>query len=452
MTALPLISVYRIASLGCMLLSMFALGMSAWSAEDPTATSVLGVPTFVVTAEQWPQLPAIVKAANQTKDAVIILEKGCELGELKARVDPNVRIIDLRYDQGIHIVRGNHPRLEGIWPQYSGLQTGLRDNLVLTDVIAPDAQVTNWQSEPQNYRPTAFTTTAAYHNNHNHCQNFLSEMWSFNPSVNAVAIWGDSGAFVPGAKSWGGFFSARSWPVYWDKYVPENRPAFAEKDFDAQLVGIEVDVLNAGMNAGDPNSKLSKTGVQIVGFGKRNTDALEIRCEDSDAPAGATRKGQFNEAITVYNGLAPDGKVLDGLIEGGAVGVDFSRPVFTDGALKIHSLARGNGIIFNASAGGEIYSESGIDAKDDLVLRAGAGGLKILSQSGALALAVDPNGAVHFGTAMVQDADAGSAVGRMEITLRTQRQEIHILSGLVAVMMLGMVVLFFRQVRRSRTA
>ncbi|CDN46119.1 hypothetical protein, partial [Paenibacillus sp. P22] len=44
-------------------------------------------------------------------------------------------------------VRGNHPRSEGIWPQYEGLQTALGKNVVITDVVTPDMKFENWKGE-----------------------------------------------------------------------------------------------------------------------------------------------------------------------------------------------------------------------------------------------------------------------------------------------------------------
>lgn len=68
-------------------------------------------------------------------------------GPFANRCRSDVKIIDLRYKGGAHFVRGNHPRIEGLWPQCSGLETGVSRNLVIRHVISNEKKVDNAKSE-----------------------------------------------------------------------------------------------------------------------------------------------------------------------------------------------------------------------------------------------------------------------------------------------------------------
>jgi len=206
-----------------------------------------------------------------------------------------------------------------------------------------------------------------------------------------VAIWGDSGAFVPGAKSWGGFFSARSWPVRWKGYTPAN-VNYESNEFDAALIGIEVDILNAGRDALDsaPQFKdsLAKIGIQIVGFGKRNTAAVEIRTEDSDdAKRNSTnRRGAWHWGVIIRGALHEKSTVL--YAENGAVhrGLDLWQTICRDGALLIAGQGRRTGIRFDEKFGGEVYQ----DVDGTLVMEGGHSGVRLQTETGEfLALRAD---------------------------------------------------------------
>lgn len=327
--------------------------------------------TTVINRGNMANIKELLEKANREERALVIIESDVPGGELPIKISGNTRVMDLRYGKGINLVRGNHPRLEGIWPQYSGLKTGLRQNFILSDVIPHNADVTDWKSITQNARPLAQGATPDYHDNHNHYQNFLSEVWNFSNTVNGVSIWGDSGAFVPGSKVWGGFLSARSWPVYWEKYVPDGRPHFEEKDFDAQLVGLEIDVLNGGK--AHP-SKFSKTGVQIVGFGNENSQAVEIRSEDSDVIGGMEkRKGAFNYGIIFYNGVSAGGTLIKSAQTDVKTGLDFGETNFLLAAVKLGVKGKSDGVMFGENGkGGGIYSDG-----RKLVIEGGTEGLDL---------------------------------------------------------------------------
>jgi hypothetical protein len=355
--------------------------------------------TVIVGAKNQQALPVLIERFNK-QGGTIILDPSVKKGPLPARPNHNTRIVDMRYPGGINMVRGNHPRLEGIWPQYSNLNTGLGRNLTITDVLPYDAQVETWKSEPMRANPAnknRAQDSHEYSNSHNHYQNLLSEVWAFSPTVNAVSIWGDSGAFYPGTKSWGGFLSARSWPVHWQEYVPSGTPGFEDKDFDAQLVGLEVDVLNGGLDHGTMSKTvgmpLSKSGIQIVGFGKRNTAAIEIRSEDSDdtAKKADERRGTWHYGIIAYNSLNADSTFLFSATPAGRTGADFSMTDYSDSALKIKSNGPKTGISFNKYQGGEIYAEA-----DRLVARMGKAGLSVVNSEGDEVLRLDNAGVMRW--------------------------------------------------------
>lgn len=355
--------------------------------------------TVIINRESEKNLASVIEQFNK-RGGTIILDTSVKTGPMPVRPNHKTRIVDLRYQGGINMVRGNHPRLEGIWPQYSHLNTGLGRNFVLTDVLPYDAQVESWKGElkpPNPVNTKRALDSNEYSNSHNHYQNMLSEVWSFSPTVNAVALWGDSGSFYPGSKSWGGFLSARSWPVHWQEYVPVGTPGFEDKDFDAQLVGLEVDVLNGGLPHGRTSKlvghSLDKTGIQIVGFGNRNSAAIELRSEDSD-DAGKKpdeRRGTWQYGIIAYNALHSDSTLIATLTPVGKTGVDFSRTRYADSALKIKSEGSHTGISFNNYAGGEIYSEG-----NRLVARIGEAGFSVLSPSGHEIIRIDKFGEIRW--------------------------------------------------------
>lgn len=144
-----------------------------------------------------------------------------------------------------------------------------------------------------------------------HYQTFLGEVISQRPNSNAVAIWGDATANVHNARVWGGFFSARSWP----------------NSGDSQLIGLEIDVLNAGLDGVYPNH--SKVGLQVVGFGARNTNAIEILTEGNG-------NGRWQNAITISpDSISHDGTVIGVGPQQANIGLDFRGSNFADSAMIV---------------------------------------------------------------------------------------------------------------------
>lgn len=340
-----------------------------------------------------------INQVAESGGGICIISPDVDKGILFDSAPPGVTVVDLRYGGTLSLLSGNHPRKEGLWTQYSHLSTGLAKNVVISHSISNDTPIENWKSEPHNMQLAPYgenLTSEDYRHLHNHYQNFLSEVYNFSDSLNGVAIWGDSGAFVPGAKSWGGFFSARSWPVRWEGYTPEGAGDYSDNDFDAALVGIEIDVLNAGKNWGEESSLLKKSmakvGLQIVGFGARNTAAIEIRTEDSDDPANTpeTRRGAWNWGIIVRNSLHENSTLIH--CENGSIrrGVDLSKSKFREGALLISGDGARSGIVFDEGASGEVYA----DEDGTLVVTGGTKGIRL--KVGEEFLQISPQGDVHL--------------------------------------------------------
>jgi hypothetical protein len=156
-----------------------------------------------------------VASLSRNGGGLCIISSDVLKGLIIEQCPDNVRILDLRYG-GVSLLNTKHPRQEGFWTQYSHLQTGLAKNIVISDTITNETKIENWESKGHTLQQAPYGTKLSseeYRHQHNHYQNLLCETFNFSANLNAVSIWGDSGAFVPGAKSWGAFFSARSWPV-----------------------------------------------------------------------------------------------------------------------------------------------------------------------------------------------------------------------------------------------
>lgn len=299
-------------------------------------------------------------------------------------------------------IRGNHPRKNDLWLQYFPLSTALRKNVVISDVITPEDEWETWDGTVVNTHNKEDENAENYDDSHNHYQNILSEVLNFSEGTNAVAIWGDSSAVVDGSKAWGGFFSARSNAKQFlnnkefSEYIPEGVDLNYEEDsYDTQLIGIEVDVLNDSLPGVYPN--MSKTGVQIVGFGNPNSMAIEVRSEDSDKNIEneEDRRGSFESGLYFKNSIAPYGRLIVSDLQQARIGLDLKNTLFTEGALQIQSQQVGTGIIYNNGESGEIYGgtrwSDTEDQNDWLTLRAGNGGLRIVSNDNTQELMVMDN-------------------------------------------------------------
>lgn len=310
-----------------------------------------------------------------------------------------------RDEEPIRIIRGWNPREQGIWPEYLGLNTGLRQNITVADIIYPDDPWENFMGEKITPHSAEEVGATNFANAHNHYQNLLSSVWNFKEATNAVSIWGDSASLVNGAKSWGAFFSARSnatmfqtdkrMAPYWPKGLAPNNP----DDFDCQLIGVEIDVLNGGKPGVNPN--MSKTGLQIVGFGQPNSMGVEVRCQGAASKNPDDWQGQFANGMYFLNSLRPDGRLLVADFASGNIGFDMRRPIFKEGALSIRSEGVKTGLVLNDGRAGEVFG--GLrwpdfqDKKQWITIRAGDGGIRMQSHDNKDEIfRADNHGGIYF--------------------------------------------------------
>lgn len=166
--------------------------------------------------------------------------------------------------------------------------------------------------------------------------------------------------------------------------------------YDAQLIGLEVDVLNGGLPGVYPN--MSKTGVQIVGFGNPNSMAIEVRSEDTDKDiSGDERRGVFESGIYFKNSIAPYGRLIVSDFSTAKMGLDFRNTLFNEGAIVLNSNQVGTGIIFNEGKSGEIYGGERWSGQTEdngwLTLRIGEKGIRVVSNDNTKELfAIDNEG------------------------------------------------------------
>lgn len=321
--------------------------------------------------------------------------------------EPTFNITESKTD-ALKILNSNHPRNDGIWIQYFPLTTALRKNVIISDVITPSSAWENWAGKKMKTHEMKNETAENYDNSHNHYQNFLSEVLNFSTGTNAVAVWGDSGAVVSGSKAWGGFFSARS-PIRlfrdnkeFQKYIPDDVSlSYDPATYDVQLTGVEIDVLNQGLPGVYPN--MSKTGLQIVGFGNPNSMAIEVRSEDTDKKdvLDEQRRGVFESGIYFKNSIAPYGRLVVSDFASARIGLDFNETLFKEGAAKIRTQQVGSGIILNDGKSGEIYGGSrwgdNSDSTEWITVRMGTGGIRIVSNDNTKELvAIDNYGGIYI--------------------------------------------------------
>jgi hypothetical protein len=289
-------------------------------------------------------------------------------------------------------IHPRHARKNGTWPQYTGLNTRLRGKIYFSDIIYPDDKWTNWEGKLIRPVDLSLQTPENYHETHNHYQNVLSEVWNFTPGTNAVAMWGDSAAIAHSSLAWGGFFSARSSYTQrpgtpqdaFSKALPQDiNSSTSREEFDCQLTGLEVDVLNGG-KPGLPGNK-AKHGITIVGFGNPNSHALSVICENFDC-AEELRRGQFEAGLYFQNSIHPDyGRVLVSDMDRARMGLDFRSTLFNEGAVCLRSSGKHTGVRLNEGAGGEIYVQENESKNGDgyTVIQPGRDGLILMSPDGS---------------------------------------------------------------------
>ena len=208
-------------------------------------------------------------------------------------------------------------------------------------------------------------------------QAFAGLIDNYSPNLNAVGVWGKGRSMAEGARVWGGFFNV----------INENL------GHDAQLIALEVDVLNYGLPGVFPNA--SKVGLQIVGLGDcLNTNAIEIL---------SNKKGRWLNGIVFEPDALSDKSTVLGVGGEGPyhMGINFANVEFRDAAIRI---APGQRIRFDTQAGnpGIIYSDKG--PADQLVLVAGPGGLRIMDNTATRVLVeILPDGTVRLAGELQSD-------------------------------------------------
>lgn len=302
-------------------------------------------------------------------------------------------------------IRGNTPLKDGINAWFYGLNTSLGGNKYIGDVVDENSVFHNYKGKRVDLHEKSDESAEDYENTHNHYQNLFVQTINKVGNVNAVSIWGDSTSIVDGAKSWGGFFSARSsCPAYvrggpLQEYGDSS--LISCEDIDNQLIGIEIDVLNSSKPGVFPN--MSKTGIQVVGFGNPNSMAVEVRSMDSDrVELGKAPRGAFESAFYVKNAIQPEyGRMIVADFDKAKIGLDFRKPIFSEGAMQFRTQGVGSGLVANEGRSGEIYGGdrwSGLaDKKGWLSLRLGEGGLRIVSNDNTKELiAVDNHEGIYL--------------------------------------------------------
>lgn len=171
-----------------------------------------------------------------------------------------------------------------------------------------------------------------------------------------------------------------------------------ESQYDVQLIGIEIDVLNGSKPGVYPNK--SKTALQIVGFGNPNSMAIEVRSEDSDKNT-KSRRGVWESGIYFKNSMASYGRLIVADFDESKMGFDFRRSLFTEGIMQAKTNQIGTGILYNEGKSGELYGGSrwsGVkDSSQWLSLRAGTGGLRVVSQDNTKELiSIDNYGGIYL--------------------------------------------------------
>lgn len=170
-------------------------------------------------------------------------------------------------------------------------------------------------------------------------------------TVNAVGIWGAGQSLAGKARVWGGFLTAAS--------------AYGA-DKDAQLVGLEVDVVNHSRAGISPNA--SKVGIQVVGIGEAEvTNGIEIL---------AAGPALWNNGILISDHAISENGTIIGVSQSSPVklGIDLSHTRFNQAAVLVSNRAP---VAFRSKSGADAGVYTDDFGNGSLVLRAGQDGLRI---------------------------------------------------------------------------
>jgi hypothetical protein len=334
-----------------------------WYGPDPTPRSV---PSVVVALEKGllgrEQLPGLRKPISR-EDALACLRKLDHLDGSSKQVDMVrwLTVEECRSPQSLSASPPNPSQLLVV-PRNAPRGTLFADlpNPIL-DLRAPSLRLSCGPGElntgRQDYFPlgplqTVLTTSLgiAADSYVHQGEAIYGRVENASSTANAVGIWGASVSRAAKARVWGGFFTA------------ENSPG---DDHDAQLVGLEVDVTNKARPGVFPHA--SKVGIQVVGIGKRVTNAVEV--------IGSEDALWENGINFAERSIAPEGTAIAMTQPGPAnIGIDFGHTPFRTAAMVVSN----NSLLGFCSKTGGL---SGLYADDRdfgyLVLRPGFSGLRI---------------------------------------------------------------------------
>ncbi len=184
-------------------------------------------------------------------------------------------------------------------------------------------------------------------------EGIYSTIENYSTTTNGVALWGEATSKADGARVWGGFLTATS-----------------QKDMDAQLVGLEVDVTNDSLPGVHPNQ--SKVGMQIVALGSYGcTNSIEVlAAEDSS----------WHNGILITNGTISENGTILGCAQDTPImtGIDFTNTPFTNAAIDISNNSK---IVMQSKSGNPTAVYADDINNGYLVLQAGASGLRITNNA-----------------------------------------------------------------------
>lgn len=176
-----------------------------------------------------------------------------------------------------------------------------------------------------------------------------------SPTVNAIGLWGAANSLGHAARVWGGFISSSS---------------SRGDDKDAQIIGLEIDVVNKTLPGLSPNR--SKSGLQIAGIGESEvTNAIEL--------LGSNKALWQNGVLVENHTISKTGTAFAvGQSEPMKFGLDLAHTPFTDASI---ALANSSPITIQSKSGAPaaIYTDDLSDG--NLVLRASRSGIRITSNS-----------------------------------------------------------------------
>lgn len=400
---------------------------------------------------------AAIGIASRLTVAIVLGMAGASPGASRAKGLDEIlpgRDVIVRPDETL-VVRGNSPRRRGIVPQYNNLRTPLRANLTFSDTLLPSDRWTRWDGSPTERFDPSKQTPDNYREGHNHSQSILSEVLNATPGANAIPFWGDGVALVDGANAWGAFVSARSDcgpKSIFAEALPPGIDRGCGPEFDAQLTGLEVDVLNGGKPGSFPNK--AKHGVQVVGFGNPNGQALSVICQGFDREP-EHRRGQFESILYAQNSIRPDaGRMIVADFPASLMGLDFRKPLFTQGFVNARTEGIGTGMLLNEGRSGEVYGGLRWPKLEDpqhwLSLRLGDGGLRVVSHDDTRELlAIDNHGGIRLTGDVFVNGRRMSGLGRQTSPGRSGRRTLA-LGGLFLIATVALNVLLTRwMIRRA---